>query len=100
MDEYYNTGYSDVIGKGMFSRFKYKQVKACDFGLNPEDIMLLTDNELQKLVKLRRYKTYRDDEDEINVHHVRQIKKEFRKRINEEKKHLKLVMEANVSGCF
>ena len=100
IDEYNNIGYSDVIKKGLFARFKYKNVKAADFGLKPEEILLLNDKELAQLVKLKQYKPYRDDEDEFNVHKVKQIKKERKPRIKEEKSHIKQVMKANVSSSF
>ena len=96
IEDYYNSGYTDVIGKDLFARFKYKQVNPTDFGLNPEEILLLTDKELDSLVKLNRYGPYRDDEEQLNVHRVRELKKEFVPRIKEEKKHIKDVMKANV----
>lgn len=96
LDQYDRANFTDVIGKDLFTRFKYKQVKAFDFGLSEEDILLLTDSELNRLVKLRKYKTYRDDEEFTNVHRVRQVKREYKPRLEEEKRHIKEVMKANI----
>jgi hypothetical protein len=97
IDEYHNTSYTDVIKKGIFSRFRYTNVQPADFGLKPEEIILLNDKELGHLVKLNQYKPYRDDDHEINVHKVKQIKKELRPRLKQEKAHMKDLMKANVS---
>lgn len=73
-EEYYNLDYEDTIGGGeVKTRFKYTKVSKEDFGLTEEEIFLLDDKQLNKLVSLKNYRTYQgmndgelpeDDEEE------------------------------------
>ena len=58
--------------------FKYKSVWAHDFGLTDEDIMLLDDTALQEIVGIKKYSTYWDDEDNVNVYGVINKKWKFK----------------------
>lgn len=92
LEEYYNLDYEDVIGGGQVkTKFRYKNVKEEDFGLNEEDILLLEDKQLNKLVSLRHYRPYLDEESgkKVNVHRVINLKKEFKDELREKKKLMK-----------
>jgi len=58
-EEYYNLDCEDVIGGGqVVTRFKYTKVAKEDFGLTEEEIFLLDDKQLNKLVSLKNYRAY------------------------------------------
>lgn len=97
LEEYYNLGFEDIIGKDLYTRFKYTKVKKNTFGLTDEEILLLNDKELNQLVSLKKYKPYRNDEDRVNLHKINNIKRKFTKRIEEEKKQLKQVMKHDIN---
>lgn len=62
LDEYYNLDFEDVIGGGQVkTRFKYTKVAATDFGLTEDEILLLDDKQLNKLVSLKKYRPYAGD---------------------------------------
>jgi hypothetical protein len=96
LEEYYNLGFEDIIGKDIYTRFKYTKVKKFDFGLSNEDILLLNDKELNKLVSLRKYKPYRTDEELTNMHRIKNLKQKLKKRIEDEKKQLKKVLKQDI----
>ena len=61
LDEYYNLDFEDVIGGGQIkTRFKYRKVRGEDFGLTEDEILLLDDKQLNKLVSLKKYRPYLD----------------------------------------
>lgn len=65
LEDYYNLDFEDVIGGGTVkTRFKYKKVAARDFGLTEDEILLLDDKQLNRLVGLKKYRPYKDDDDE------------------------------------
>lgn len=96
LEEYYNLGFEDIIGKDIYTRFKYTKVKDYDFGLSNEEILLLNDQELNKLVSLKKYKPYRNDEELTNIHRVRDLKRKFNHKIEDEKKQLKQVLKQDI----
>ncbi|CAI2387649.1 unnamed protein product [Moneuplotes crassus] len=96
LEDYYNTGFEDIIGKDIYTRFKYTNVKKSNFGLSNDEILLLNDKELNNLVSLKKYKPYRNDEDRINLHKVNHIKKKLSKRIEDERKQLKKVLKQDI----
>jgi protein KRI1 len=80
LDEYYNLDYEDIIGGGSVkTRFKYRKVNQNDYGLTEDEILLLDDKQLNRLVSLKKYRSYIDQEDEksVNMHRLINIKKEF-----------------------
>ena len=99
LEEYYNLDFEDLIGGGSVkTRFKYRKVAPEDFGLTEEEILLLDDKQLNKLVSLKKYRPYIDTEtslaDEelhgeklrrkreeisgaVNLHRVKHLKKQF-----------------------
>lgn len=116
LDEYYNLEFEDVIGGGQVkTRFKYTKVPQADFGLTEDEILLLDDKQLNKLVSLKKYRPYidstksgHDDEDQddreegeverrkrneiegsVNMHRIRNIKKQYKQELEEKKKLLK-----------
>lgn len=59
LDEYYNLDFEDLIGGGQIkTRFKYHKVAADSFGLTEDEILLLDDKQLNKLVSLKKYRPY------------------------------------------
>ncbi len=59
LEEYYNLDYEDVIGGGeVKTRFKYKKVASDSFGLTEDEIFLLDDKQLNRLVSLKKYRPY------------------------------------------
>lgn len=61
MDDYYNLDYEDIIGGDLPVRFKYRKVEPNDFGLNAEKIFKLSDQELNRIVPLKKLRTYNTD---------------------------------------
>ena len=90
LDEYYNLDYEDLIGGGSVkTRFKYRKVPAADFGLTEEEILLLDDNQLNRLVSLKKLRPYAEQEEEVNMHRVRNLKRQWEGEIKEKKKMIK-----------
>ena len=104
LDDYYDLDFEDVIGGGQVkTRFRYRKVAAADFGLTDEDLLLLDDKQLNKLVPLKKYRPYLyaaaepepegpvekrkrlQIEGEVNVHKVKNLKRQFRDEIEEKK---------------
>ena len=68
LEEYYNLDCEDVIGGGKLkTRFKYTNVPEDDFGLTPEEILLLEDKHLNKIVSLKQLRPYRNMDENGNV---------------------------------
>ena len=63
-DELYKLDYEDIIGD-MPTRFKYRQVKANNYGLSAEEILFARDTTLKQFVSLRRMAPY-DEKEEFN----------------------------------
>ncbi|MCD9644494.1 hypothetical protein HAX54_032719 [Datura stramonium] len=61
MEEYYKLDYEDTIGD-LKTRFKYMPVKAKRFGLNPEEVLMMDDKELNQYVSLKKIAPYREKE--------------------------------------
>ena len=96
LDEYYKLGFEDIIGKDIYTRFKYTKVKEYDFGLTNEEILLLNDKELNKLVSLKKYKPYRNDEELTNLHRVKSLKNKLSKKVDDEKHQLKQILKQDI----
>ena len=63
LDEFYNIEYEDIIGGGSVkTRFRYRKVAQADFGLTDEEILLLEDKQLNRLVSLKKYRPYAGEE--------------------------------------
>jgi hypothetical protein len=111
LDDYYNLDFEDLIGGGQVkTRFKYRKVASEDFGLTEDEILLLDDKQLNKLVSLKKYRPYvdmtnpEDDDndqpltvkrkhheivDKVNLHRVKHLKKQLEGELKEKKKMLK-----------
>jgi len=93
VEEYENIGYEDVIGKDLKTRFKYRSVPKFDFGLSNADILLLDDYKLNRLVSLKKYRTYRDDEQLTNLHRVKTVKSKMNEELEKTKGRVKREMK-------
>ena len=61
LDQYYDLDYEDLIGGGQIkARFKYRKVAKEDYGLTEDEILLLDDKQLNKLVSFKKYRPYID----------------------------------------
>ncbi|KAK9809843.1 hypothetical protein WJX72_000250 [[Myrmecia] bisecta] len=60
LEEYHKLDCEDHIGD-LACRFHYKSVPAADYGLQVEDIMSLSDKDLNQVVGMKRLAPYRDD---------------------------------------
>ena len=79
----------------MKTRFRYRKVANADYGLTDEEILLLEDNQLNRLVSLKKYRAYADMADEeveegeiekkkrrqidgeVNIHRIKHVKRQF-----------------------
>lgn len=61
-------------------RFKYTRVKANDFGLAPEEILLADDKDLNKYVPLKKLAPYRTDEPTLDARRRRHLREEVKAR--------------------
>ncbi|WIA17436.1 hypothetical protein OEZ85_014286 [Tetradesmus obliquus] len=60
LEDYYKLDYEDNIG-GLACRFKYREVPAESFGLTDEDVLALSDRQLNQIAGLRLLAPYRED---------------------------------------
>mmetsp|Transcript_58732 Transcript_58732/g.128930 ORF Transcript_58732/g.128930 Transcript_58732/m.128930 type:complete len:700 (+) Transcript_58732:68-2167(+) len=74
LDEYFQLDYEDIIGGDLPTRFKYQQVKPNDCGLTAEEILKKSDKELNRIVPLKKLRTYRDDDDQIRKEALWKVK--------------------------
>jgi protein KRI1 len=115
LDDYYNLDFEDLIGGGSVkTRFKYRKVASEDFGLTEDEILLLDDKQLNKLVSLKKYRSYIDmqtgAEDEsmavkrkhneitekVNIHRVKHLKKQLEGELKEKRKMLKYSLQQSL----
>lgn len=86
MEDYYKLDYEDLIGGGTVkTRFKYRKVPDQSFGLTEDEILLLDDKHLNRLVSLKKYRPYMEQH-EINEHRIKNIKGQFKDELNEKRK--------------
>jgi KRI1-like family C-terminal/KRI1-like family len=94
-DEVLALGFEDVIGGGAIkTRMKYKPVPASDFGLTPEEILLLDDSDLNKYVGLKRLAPYREQEWKVPEYLQKKAIKDLRKKVKKELKKNNLLAPA------
>jgi len=74
---------------GVKTRFKYKKVGEADFGLQDDEILLLEDKQLNRLVSLKKYRPYHEQDTPVNLHRIRNLKKGMEKELEAKKELLK-----------
>lgn len=103
LQEYYDLDCEDVIAGGSLkTRFKYTNVPKEDFGLTEEEIFLLDDRQLNKIVSMKKLRPYRHldetgqplPEDQLkkarpNIHRIRKLKQEFKEEIEQKRRLVK-----------
>merc|ERR1712110_1322773 len=65
LDEYFQMDYEDIIGGDLPTRFKYQKVAPNDCGMTPDQILSKTDQELNRIVPLKKLRTYRTDDKRV-----------------------------------
>lgn len=72
LGEYFKLDYEGIAG-GQPTRFKYANVKADAYGLEPWQILLMDDKELNQIVSLKKLAPFRDgdDDDDANTEGTR-----------------------------
>jgi protein KRI1 len=109
LQEYYDLDCEDFIADGTLkTRFKYVTVQKETYGLTDEEIYLLDDKQLNKLVSLKKLRPYRDldefgnklPEEQIkkakpNEHRVRKLKAEYKEELEQKRR---LVRENQVAN--
>ena len=66
LDEYFQLDYEDIIGGDLPTRFKYRSVKANDYGIPASVILSKSSKELNQMVSIKKLRPYRDQEDEVS----------------------------------
>ena len=94
LQEYYDLDCEDIIGDGKVkTRFKYTTVPKEDFGLTPEEILLLDDRQLNKMVSMKHLRPYRHlDKDgnevpqkKFNEYKIRKMKQELKDELEQKR---------------
>merc|ERR1712190_431033 len=65
LDEYFQMDYEDIIGGDLPTRFKYQKVMPNDCGMTADQILAKTDQELNRIVPLKKLRTYRTDDNKV-----------------------------------
>lgn len=53
LSEYYSLDHEDTLGDDLPTRFKYRKVEPASFGVSDEDLLSLSDAQLNKVAPLR-----------------------------------------------
>ncbi|CAO1631623.1 unnamed protein product [Parajaminaea phylloscopi] len=82
-DEYRSLEFEDVIGGDLATRFHYTQVPKSSYGLNPVEILLADDKDLNEVVALKNFQPYRRGGDKRPRDLNRRVK-ELRRKLEDE----------------
>lgn len=100
LQEYYDLDCEDVIAGGTLkTRFKYTNVPKENYGLTEEEILLLDDRALNKIISLKNLRPYKNLDDngnplpeeklkkmKPNAWKVQKIKQEYREELDQKRK--------------
>ncbi|CAG9540629.1 unnamed protein product [Cercopithifilaria johnstoni] len=64
-NEYYALEYEDIIGDGLITKFKYRNVPANDFGITIDELLSADDRQLNAWVSLKKVTAYRSETEEL-----------------------------------
>ncbi|GAB2229152.1 hypothetical protein Droror1_Dr00023288 [Drosera rotundifolia] len=84
LDELYKLDYEDSIGD-LKTRFKYKTVEPRRYALNPTELLLMDDKELNQYVSLKKLAPYQEQEWKVPSRKRAMIKKQLREKLHGEK---------------
>jgi len=106
-EEYHNLDCEDKIAGGSIkTKFRYTTVKPDDFGLTNEDIFMLDDKQLNNLVPLKKYRPYRNlNEDgtehnriDVNIHAVIHKKQKFKDEVKTNMETVKKIKQSEMES--
>lgn len=84
LDELYKLDYEDSIGD-LKTRFRYKTVEPRRYALNPTELLLMDDKELNQYVSLKKLAPYQEQEWKVPSKKRAMIKKQLREKLHGEK---------------
>uniref|UniRef100_A0A0R3RM49 Protein KRI1 homolog n=1 Tax=Elaeophora elaphi TaxID=1147741 RepID=A0A0R3RM49_9BILA len=64
-NEYYALEYEDIIGDGIITKFKYRNVPANDFGITVDELLNADDRQLNAWASLKKATAYRSEAEEL-----------------------------------
>jgi len=70
LEDYYNLEFEDDIA-GEKTRFRYTQVAPQSYGLTNEELLNMSEDELDQLIPIKKLATYREDEGHVKRQHIK-----------------------------
>nr|XP_027091418.1 protein KRI1 homolog [Coffea arabica] len=102
LEEYYKLDYEDTIGD-LKTKFHYREVPPNRYGLNPEEILVMDNKELNQYVPIKKLAPYREKEwkvPRIKAYQQRQRIKEVKANVSTVPKNHKLLSDSrNVNSA-
>jgi protein KRI1 len=83
LEDYYNLDFDEVIGEDRV-RFRYTEVPKQDYGLTNEELLNMSDSELDAVIPMKKLSAYREDGGKMKKHRVAFKRREWAARRMEE----------------